>query len=230
MNAAVERNTERQVLHSCELPGLAVCGEIGYSQALTMREEAVRFARCFPWLQCPPPQICIITERLYSAFSPEWETGMALLSADLERTPEELTQMCRLLWESAALLQRCLESFPDAEYDYMADTVHPEWQSGSGLQTVRHYTEQLQAQLTLWDVKPVPEEWTGSLREQLEALLLRPDFTHNKLFWTPGGFCCAGYWLRVQIERCQLTGRRLYELGVSAFGRRAIEDTFRFYG
>ena len=229
MYAALERNTARQVLHSSELPGVAVCGDAGFSQALELREEMIRFTRCFPWLKLSPSQICLVTERLYSNFSPEWETGTDLLSADLDRTPEELTQQCRLLWESAVLLQRCLDSFPDPSYDYWTDTEHPAWLPGSGMQLRQRYTEQLQTQLTVWDVSLAEADWLSALRKVLDVLQKRPDFMQNRLFWTERGFCCAGYWLRVQTERCHLTGRRLYELGVSAFGRRSIADTLHFY-
>lgn len=229
MHAAVERDAARQVLHSCGFPGAAVCGDAGFSQALALWEETTRFVRCFPWLNRMPSQICVVTERVYSTFSPEWETGTALLSADLDRTPEEVSQQCRLLLESAVLLQRCLDSFPDPAYDYRTDTEHPAWLPGSGLQLRQRYIEQMQVQLGAWGMTLTEEDWIGGLQRVLEALQKRADFMHNHLFRAAEGFCCAGYWLRVQTERCHLTGRRLYELGVSAFGRRSIADTLHFY-
>ena len=230
MEAAIEQDGNRQVLHSCVLPGLAVSGEAGVSQALALREEAVRFARCFPWLKFPVPRVLLVTERLNSPFLPEWESGAALLTADMERTAQELEQQCRLLCESAVLLQQCLDSFPDAAYDCGAGEESPDWLPRSGQQVLQRYTDQLQKALAVWGLSLPEDGWTDSLQAALEKLCRRQDFMQNQLFWTPDGFCCAGYWLRVQTERCHLSGRRLYELGVSSFGSRCIADTMHFYG
>jgi hypothetical protein len=186
--------------------------------------------RCFPWLKVSLPQVFLITERLYAVFPPEWETGTSMLTADMERTPEELEQQCRLLTESAALLQRCLDSFPDPDYDYTADAEHPDGHPGSGCRILRKYTQQLDEQLSVWGLSLEETDWVESLNHQLEVLRKRPAFMQNRLFAARDGFCCAGHWLRVQTERCQLTGSRLYTLGISAFGRRSIEDSFHFYG
>lgn len=228
MLVAVEQDGVRRVLHSCETPGITVCGAMSDSLALPLREEAARFARCFPWLKVSAPRICVAVERVRKTISPEWENGTALLSSDLERTPEELIQMCRMLRESAGLLRTCLNSFPDVDYDFMADTEHPEWQPGSGVQALELYTRQLRSALVVWDFSLEEVQWEASLCAALAVLEKEPRFMQNRLFWTADGFCCAGYWLRVQIERCHLAGRRMYELGVSAFGRRVIRDPFFF--
>ena len=106
MEAAIEQDGNRQVLHSCVLPGLAVSGEAGVSQALALQEEAVRFARCFPWRKFPVPRVLLVTERLHSPFLPEWESGAALLTADMERTAQELEQQCRPIQRSS---MSCME-------------------------------------------------------------------------------------------------------------------------
>lgn len=228
MLVAMEQDSVRRVLHSCEMPGIAVCGAVSCSLALPLREEAARFARCFPWLKVSAPQICIVVERVQSAVSPEWESGTALLSTDLERTQGELVQMCRMLRESAGLLRVCLQSFPDVDYDFMADTEHPEWQPGSGAQALELFTRQLRSALVVWGFSLEETQWETALCAALDVLERDSRFMQNRLFWTADGFCCAGYWLRVQIERCHLAGRRMYEIGVSAFGRRVIRDPFFF--
>ncbi|MBQ8610729.1 MAG: hypothetical protein IJ412_03360 [Oscillospiraceae bacterium] len=231
MKAAVESYKGTKLLRSCIFPGAVACCEENVPAAWLLQQELHRITRCYRWLPKEPAVVFTVSERTFSQPGADPQHSSTLFAYDLEKTPEELQQLLRLLRESTALLERCCRSFPDMDYDYMEGEPHPAWQPASGREGLRYFLAAVRQSLRRWqlpeDALP-DQEWKTALDAILDSLEKREAFMQNRLFYTPQGFCCAAQWLRTNIELCHLTGRRLYELGVASFGRDAIEDSFGF--
>lgn len=231
MNAAAESYKGVKLLRSCTVPGAVVCCEEDAPVAWLLQRELYRIRRCCRWLPKEPAVVFTVSERAVSQPGADPQHSSTLFAYDLEKTPEELQQLQRMLRESITLLDRCYRSFPDVDYDYMEGEPHPVWQPASGREGLQYFLASVRKSLCCWRLPEdaLPEQnWKAALDAILDALEQQEEFMQNRLLHTPQGFCCAAQWLRTGIELCHLTGWRLYELGVSSFGRGVIEDSFGF--
>lgn len=229
MEVIEEASARQRLLHSVAVPGLFVYGKVDEPLAMAMQEEAVRFQRAFPQLEVPSASICLVVEHLQGVRLTEPGLTASLFAADLEWPAARLRQACMLLADSVRRVESCCRSFPEPEYDYALGEAHPCWQPTSGREAMERFAGQLRAHLAVYGQ---PWQQTLSCAQNMEAALAalsaRADFAQNRLLHTPQGDWCAGRWLRALLELCQLTGRRLYRLGVRCFGRRYVEDPFCF--
>ncbi len=239
MRLLVEETPRQRLLRCWEVPGAVVCGQHGAPLIWQLQQELARFRVCFPWMSVKEDPVGIVAERCCTERAAGQKTSATVFSLELEYTPEQLVDFCRLLLESCALLRRCHASFPDPSCDYMEGEPHDEEQVGSGDEALLWFLQRFVKALQLWRLQTVnvPSSAEALLREDgwyrffeaaLNELRQRQDFMGNGLFHTPDGFCCTGAWLRGRIEECHLAGRRMYTLGVSCVGRRLIADSFHF--
>lgn len=228
---AAENCGEKRMVRVCSLPGTLVpCGQ-GLSAAWVLRQEVRRFFRCFPWYGRCEPYVFVAAEHTVSRSSEDPGITDTVLASDLDKTPEELRRMIRLLLESCMLLEDCYCSLPDADYDYTDGMSCPAWRPVSGRDARMRFLMLLSERSAVWlpEKRAFSEEnWCGELRVFLEEMQQRDDFMQNRLFWSSVGAVCAAHWLRHLTEACHLTGARLYELGVSSFGCNAVRDTFHW--
>lgn len=228
MEVLEERAAGQRLLHSKDWPGLYVWGEAGEALALRLRQEVWRWQDCFPTLRLQPATICSVTEKTQTAAAAAPGASTALFLADLDQSPRQLEQGLRLLAECVRRLWQCYRSFPDPAYDYSQGEQVPDWQPVSGDTALAAFVGPLARCLQGYQVTPASTQAPEALCDALPLLLRQPAFVQNRLQYTENGFVCAGSVVRRLLEHSQLCGRRMYRLGIAAFGRRAICDPFCF--
>lgn len=229
MEVLSEQSEQQRLLHCMEIPGLFVGGNLTAPLTLALRDEAKRFQSCYDYLPLLSFSACTVVERIEtSAMSAPCESA-CLFAADLDWNAEKIKLACLLLKDSCKKLEECYTSFPQPDYDYEPLERRLEWRPTSGTQALNSFVERLQSCFSLYDLKWNSEQdWLENLNTALKTLEKKTEFLENRLFCIHGNFWCTGRWLRYLNEQCQLTGRRMYRVGIRAFGRTQIRDPFLF--